>query len=378
MAKSVPILTVNTGSSSIRLAAYAAMTEEGVELLATQHGEPNHRNPAEHVRQFLRDHGLADFALVAHRVVHGGEKFLQSCLLDDGAEREIERLTPLAPLHNPLALRWMRACRAVLGPSVPQVAVFDTAYYAALPEVARTYALPRDLAAKHYIRRYGFHGLAHAAMGQRWRPLRSMNGGTDRVISLQLGAGCSIIATEHGAVRDTSMGFSPLEGLVMATRCGEVDAGLVIHLQRQAGLSPAATDRLLNESSGLLCLSGISGDMRVLLALENPHARLAVDLYCYRARKYIGAYLAVLGGADAILFGGGVGENAPEIRARILDGLEWAGIRLDAVENSATQGTENRISDSNSHAAVWVISVDEAPVMVQEAMAVMARTGGVP
>jgi len=322
MAKSVPILTVNTGSSSIRLAAYAATTEEGVELLATQHGEPNHRNPAEHVRQFLRDHGLADIALVAHRVVHGGEKFLQSCLLDDGAEREIERLTPLAPLHNPLALRWMRACRAVLGPPVPQVAVFDTAFYATLPEVARTYALPRDLAARHRIRRYGFHGLAHAAMGQRWRSLRTMTGGTDRVISLQLGAGCSITATEHGAVRDTSMGFSPLEGLVMATRCGDVDAGLVIHLQRQAGLSPAATDRLLNESSGLLGLSGISGDMRVLLASENPHARLAVDLYCYRARKYIGAYLAVLGGVDAILFGGGVGENAPEIRARILDGLE--------------------------------------------------------
>jgi acetate kinase len=378
MAKTVPILTVNAGSSSIRIAAYAANKEEGMERLAAQSGEPDYRHPAEYVRQFLRDHGLADIALVAHRVVHGGEKFLQSCLLDASAEHEIERLTPLAPLHNPLALRWIRACRAVLGPPVPQVAVFDTAFYAALPEVARTYALPRDLAARHHIRRYGFHGLAHAAMRQRWRALQTVNGENNRVISLQLGAGCSITATEHDAVRDTSMGFSPLEGLVMATRCGDVDAGLITHLQRQAGLTPAATDRLLNESSGLLGLSGISGDMRVLLASENPHARLAVDLYCFRARKYIGAYLAVLGGANAILFGGGVGENAPEIRARILEGLEWAGIRLDATKNTATKGTENRISDSNSHAAVWVIPVDEAPMLVQEAMDVMARTGGVP
>ena len=378
MAKTVPILTVNAGSSSIRLAAYTATTGEGIELLAAQRVEPDNRNPAEHVRQFLRDRGLADIALVAHRVVHGGEKFLQSCLLDDESTREIERLTALAPLHNPQALRWVRACRTELGPPVPQVAVFDTAFYAALPEMARTYALPRDLAARHHIRRYGFHGLAHAAMGQRWRSLRTENDGSDRVISLQLGAGCSITATDHGAVKDTSMGFSPLEGLVMATRCGDVDAGLITHLQREAELSPAATDRLLNESSGLLGLSGISGDMRVLLASENPHARLAVDLYCYRARKYIGAYLAVLGGVDAILFGGGVGENAPEIRSRILDGLEWAGIELDATENAATRGTENRISDSNSHAAVWVIPVDEAPVLAQEAMAVMARTGGVP
>lgn len=200
---------------------------------------------------------------------------------------------------------------------MPQVAVFDTAFYAGLPQVAATYALPRSLCAEYGLRRFGFHGLAHDALWRRWRELSGAQQSNSRVISLQLGAGCSITAMRNGKPLDTSMGFSPLEGLVMATRCGDVDPGLIVFLQRAKGLESAALERLLNRESGLLGVSGLSDDMRALLEAHSETARRAVDLYCYRARKYIGAYLMVLEGADAILFGGGVGENAPEVRARI-------------------------------------------------------------
>ena len=246
---------------------------------------------------------------------------------------------------------------------VPQVAVFDTAFYARLPAVAATYALPRELAARHGLRRYGFHGLAHQALWSRWRELRPDVADGGRLISFQLGAGCSVTAVERGAARDTSMGFSPLEGLVMATRSGDIDPALVTYLQRVEDLSAEESERLLNERSGLLGISGVSGDMRKLLAADDPHARLAVELYCYRARKYLGAYMAVLGGADAILFGGGVGENAAGVRARILAGFEWAGIRLDAAENSAAAGREGRLSAVDSRMDAWVIPVDEARIL---------------
>jgi acetate kinase len=285
-------------------------------------------------------------------------------------EAEIERLAPLAPLHNPLALAWIRACREQLGAELPQVAVFDTGFYARLPEVARTYALPYTLMRKLIVRRYGFHGLAHEAMWRRWRALRSAD---KCVISLQLGAGCSITAVCNGAPVDTSMGFSPLEGLVMATRAGDVDPGLLLYLQRAEGMTPERLEKLLNEESGLLGVSGASSDMRALLTSSDPQARLAVDLYCYRARKYIGAYLATLGGADAILFGGGVGEHAPAVRAKILDSMQWAGIVLDAARNDAAIGTEARISDLNSKVEVWVVPVDEAVILAQAAQAVLGQ-----
>jgi acetate kinase len=192
------------------------------------------------------------------------------------------------------------------------------------------------------------------------------------VISLQLGAGCSITAIREGQAVDTSMGFSPLEGLVMATRSGDVDPGLLLFLQRAEGLTPDRMERLLNEESGLLGLSGVSGDMRALLEADDAEARLAVDVYCYRARKYIGAYLAALGGADAILFGGGVGEQAPDVRAQILAGLEGLGIVLDADANRAAIGAERCISHPGSAAGVWVIPVDEAVILAQAALAVTA------
>jgi acetate kinase len=194
-----------------------------------------------------------------------------------------------------------------------------------------------------------------------------------RIITLQLGAGCSITAIAGGAPQDTSMGFSPLEGLVMATRCGDIDAGLISFLQRVEHWSPADVDHALSSKSGLLGLSGSSGDMRVLLRAKDARARLAVDVYAYRARKYIGAYLAVLGGADAIVFGGGVGEHAPVVRAAILQQLEWAGVHLDASANETTLGQEGKISNIGSKIGVWVIPVDEQHILAQEALAVIAR-----
>jgi len=309
---------------------------------------------------------------VAHRVVHGGGRLVRPCLVDAAVEREIERMAALAPLHNPSALEWIRVCRSVLGGRVPQLAVFDTAFFADLPEVAGTYALPCALVAKHGLKRYGFHGIAHQAMWRRWAALRPDIPRGGRVISLQLGAGCSVTAIRDGQPLDTSMGFSPLEGLVMATRSGDVDPGLLLYLQRAEGLTPDRLERLLYQESGLLGIAGASADMRALLASPEPGARLAVALYCYRARKYVGSYLAVLGGADAILFGGGVGENAPEIRSRTLEGMAWAGIQLDSTRNRAAVGTSAALHAPDSKTEIHVTPVDEAAMLAEEAIALIA------
>jgi acetate kinase len=306
----------------------------------------------------------------AHRVVHGGASLVAPMPVDEAVEREIERLAALAPLHNPVALRWIRACRGWFAGSA-QIAVFDTAFFAALPEVARRYAIPRAPAERLGLRRFGFHGLAHAAMWRRWCALQPGSGGRGQLISLQLGAGCSIAAIADGAPRDTSMGFSPLEGLMMATRSGDVDPGLLLYWQRAEGLGPADMETLLNEACGLLGVSGISADMRALLDSPEPAARLAVEMYCYRARKYLGGYLAVLNGADAIAFGGGVGENAHAVRARILDGMQWAGIHVDAAANASAQPPA-RISAPDSRVAVWVIPVDESALLAEEAAALLS------
>lgn len=400
------ILTVNAGSSSIRLDALV-VGEGRPRRLDTYHGDQASGQARDVLADVLSRWKLGRPDAVAHRVVHGGRTLVRPCLLTAAVEAEIERLSSLAPLHNPPALAWIRAAREVLatGPTaIPHVAVFDTGFYADLPAVAAVYALPPALCEKHSIRRYGFHGLAHEAMWRRWSaldPTRSRNWPEPaapgpqrgRAISLQLGAGCSITAVRDGKPVDTSMGFSPLEGLVMASRSGDVDPGLLLHLQRAADLTPERLEQILNEESGLLGVSGVSADMRAVLESNSPAAREAVDLYCYRARKYLGAYLAALGGADAILFGGGVGENAPVVRERILAGLEWAGIELDLERNRAAVGREARI-DSTASAqerleavagtdmrvehrrtgpSVWVLPVDEAEILAEEAVAVLSH-----
>lgn len=365
------VLTVNAGSSSIRLDMFAA-ERNAVQRVASHHGAREDGAAISVVREFLTRAGEEAVAAVSHRVVHGGERLVRPCVLDAATELEIERLAPLAPLHNLPALEWIRACRQALGGAVRQVAVFDTAFFAELPESARIYALPQALAAKHGLRRYGFHGIAHEAMWRRWCALRPDIPEGGRVVSLQLGAGCSMAAIRDGQPLDTSMGFSPLEGLVMATRSGDVDPGLLLYLQRAEGMSPERLERLLNEDSGLRGVSGMSGDMRALLGSNEPAARLAVALYCRRARKYVGAYLALLGGADAILFGGGVGENAPEIRVRILEGMSWAGIEIDPLRNRAATQTLAALHSPNSRTEIHALPVDEAGILAEEAIALIA------
>ncbi len=364
------ILTVNSGSSSIRLTVFV-IKNKNPEIIAKGHLEIGESAPEGLLKTFIKDNEIKDVSAVAHRVVHGGTKFVDSCTIDAGVEREIERLSTLAPLHNPVALNWVRICRKFFGDNIPQVAVFDTAFYSRLPEVAATYALPERLCKRYNIRRYGFHGIAHNAMLRRWQELRPDRKKGGRVISLQLGAGCSITAINNGEAVDTSMGFSPLEGLVMATRSGDLDPGLVTYMISTAGFTAFELDKLLNNASGLLGISGISDDMRVLLESDRPEARLAVDAFCYRARKYTGAYMAALGGADSILFGGGIGENAPVIRERILEGMQWCGIELDGPANSDTIGREGCISSASSKVEVWVIPADEAAVIAREAAEVV-------
>jgi acetate kinase len=365
------VLTVNTGSSSVRLSAFAP--EPTLKRIADAHDRIDDQSPTERLCNFVNRHSLRHVELIAHRIVHGGDKYTKPCVVDRYVEAEIERLTPLAPLHNPIALRWIRACRDVFGPKVAQLAVFDTSFYVGLPAVAATYALPRGLSDKHRLRRYGFHGLAHEAMWLRWRELRSDLAAGGRVISLQLGAGCSITAVKEGTPIDTSMGFTPIEGLVMATRSGDLDPGIVTYLQRAEGLTSNEVEQLMSRESGLRGVAG-DADMKTLLARADADACLAIELYCYRARKYIGAYYVALGGVDGILFSGGVGEHAAAVRARILDGLEPLGVLYDATANHAADGVEARISRRDSRVNVWTIPVDEAQVIARAALSVASGT----
>lgn len=359
------LLTVNAGSSSVRLALF----DGEARIAEIHHG--GETDPGTSLKKFLGEfaNGVVDGA--AHRIVHGGPHLSAPCVLDAAAEAEIRRFSAFAPLHNPKALEWIEACRKILGLERPQVAVFDTAYFANLPERSRIYAIPRALSEQHGLHRYGFHGLAHAAMWRHWAELRPERAADGRIISLQLGGGASIAATHAGRPVDTSMGFSPLEGLVMATRSGDVDPGLILYLQREAGFSLETLEQLLNHESGLAGLAGES-DMQRLLARADAQAALALDLYCYRARKYIGAYFAVLGSVDAVLFGGGIGEHAPRIRAGILAGLEGLGIAVDPAANENAVAMDAAISRPGARIEIRIIRVDEEAELASAARTVIA------
>src|SRR5215207_7433512 len=306
---------------------------------------------------------VGEIDAVGHRVVHGGERFQRSVRIDNEVLAGIEDMIDLAPLHNPHNLKGIAAARAVLGADVPHVAVFDTAFHQTVPERAYLYAIPYQLYRRHKVRRYGFHGTSHRYIAYRWRELTGVSRDRTRIITHHLGNGCSACAIDGGNSVDTSMGFTPLEGLVMGTRSGDLDPAVLEYLGAKEGLSPSDVDNLLNKQSGLLGLSGLTNDMRELLAEAHENAdrraRLAVEIFCYRLRKYIGAYLATLGGADAIEFAGGIGENAPEVRAEVCAGLEWAGVELDAAANDRTVGgLEGRITTDAARLAVWVIPTD--------------------
>jgi acetate kinase len=363
------ILTVNTGSSSVRLGLFQK-TISGLSQIDERFIKLDEDTPEDLLRSFLGKR-QGDITAAAHRVVHGGPTLTDSCFINEEIEQEIDRLSVLAPLHNPAALTWIRACRDFLGERIPEIAVFDTAFFASMPDVSKMYALPQNLCREHGIKRYGFHGIAHMAMLQRFRTLRPDIGNEGKVISIQLGSGCSITAIKAGRPVDTSMGFSPNEGLVMSSRSGDVDSGLLAYLLTTARYSVKDVDTMLNTSSGLLGVSGLSGDMRTLLRSDDPRAQLAIELYCYRAKKYLGAYTAVLGGVDSILFGGGVGENSPLIRGKILENSRWYGAELNAKVNADTIGKEARVNSSDSRVEIWVIPNDEAPVLAEEAYALL-------
>jgi acetate kinase len=359
-------LTVNTGSTSVKLSDYELSPTGEFTQCHVEHHEDGSSSPEAILGALQTRLGTPPKA-VAHRIVHGGTRFNAPTRLDPAVIAELEGLSAMAPLHNPKALTWVRAVTSVWGRGLPQIGVFDTAFFTRLPRVASEYAIPKELRSQHGVRRYGFHGLAHESMWETWSALHPERGGRGRLITLQLGGGCSIAAIDSGRPMDVSMGFSPLEGLVMATRSGDLDAAIVPYLQSRLGLAPEGVLNLLETQSGLAGLAASHSNPAQLLASESPDAHFAVELYCYRIRKYIGGYLAVLGGCDAITFGGGVGEHVPEVRSAALQGLAWAGIALDVQRNSAAKSGDVLISAAQAPIEVWALTVDEEHILARAA-----------
>lgn len=320
----------------------------------------------------------ADLHAVGHRVVHGGEKFSASVRIDAAVIAGIEACVELAPLHNPANLKGIRAAAEVFGPGVPQVAVFDTAFHATMPETAYLYGIPYHFYRRHKIRRYGFHGTSHRYLAYRYRTMMKLPKEAVKIVTLHLGNGCSATAIKGGASINTSMGFTPLEGLVMGTRAGDVDASVLEFLSLKEGLSLSEIITLLNKESGLLGLSGLTSDMRELLDEERENgdrrARLAIEAFCASVRRRIGAYHAELGGADAVIFSGGIGENSPEVRRRICLGLSCLGLDLDEARNAAlTKGGAGLITTDASRLKAFVIPTNEELLIARDAYRVVKK-----
>jgi acetate kinase len=305
---------------------------------------------------------------VGHRMVHGGEKLTQSVLASPEAVHQVEECCELAPLHNPHNLRGYYAARKIL-PNIPQAMVFDTAYHQTLPPHAYLYGLPHVLYARHGIRRYGFHGTSHRFCGWRSQALLGRPREETRLITCHLGNGASMCAIDHGRSVDTSMGFTPLEGLLMGTRCGDLDPAVIFYIMDKEDLTQHQATTMLNKHSGLYGISGISNDMAELLREEakgNERARLAIDIFCYKVRKYVAAYAGVMAGADAVIFTGGIGENAPAIRERSLTGLEFMGLSVDRERNAAAVGREAVISKDGSPVKALVIPTNEELIIARD------------
>ena len=409
----VNVLVLNCGSSSVRFqlvatdpASAAAGTDRvlarglvenigGPALLKYEAGDGRtlreseeileHKIAVEHVLALLtradvgvlKDRRAID--AVGHRVVHGGERFKASVRIDDGVIEGIEQCFDLAPLHNPPNVKGYRAARELLGDAVPQVAVFDTSFHQTMPEAAYLYGIPYVLYERHAIRRYGFHGTSHRYVAARLaaRLGRSLDDPGLRLITCHLGNGCSAAAIRGGKSIDTSMGFTPLEGLLMGTRSGDLDPAIILHVMRKEELGPWEMNALLNKHSGLIGISGVSNDMRALLESEdkgNARARLAIDVFCYRLMKYIASYAGALGGVDGIAFAGGIGENAPLIRARTTAPLAGLGIHLDAAANGALRGAEGEISPAGSSVRVFVIPTNEEILIARDTMMLVAES----
>jgi acetate kinase len=346
------ILVVNCGSSTIKWALFRADGPDLSRLAGDSRPVTGTDRPA--AFQAMRQQLVAQPDLIAHRMVHGGMLSHDLLRVDPRVIEQLELATELAPLHNQAALEGIQ-----LGTTFerPQVVAFDSAFHRSMPEVAYRYPIPASIP----VRRLGFHGWSHQHAMEQYAALSGSSHPT--IITLHLGSGCSATAIRRGVSVDTSMGFSPLEGLVMGTRAGDLDPGVITYLLHQE-MSVIEIDQLLNRESGLLALAGTS-DMRTLLAREDSAARLAIDIFCYRARKYVGAYLAVLEGAEALVFTGGIGERSAEIRRRICEPLGWAGLVIDPDRNDRS---ERQISTDASRMSAWVIPADEELVIARESL----------
>ncbi len=356
------ILTLRTGEETTRKTAHikthTAAVQEVLRWLISEQSGP-----------VLQSWSEIDAA--GHRVVHGGEHFQTSTLIDQEVEKQIQDNIDLAPLHNPHNLKGIRAIRELLGTGIPQSAVFDTAFHHTLPDRAYLYALPYSWYRRHKVRRYGFHGTSHRFVAYRYRLLTDQPREDVRVITLHLGNGCSICAIDSGNSVDTSMGFTPLEGLVMGTRSGDVDPAILEYIAGKEGMAFSELDTVLNKQSGLLGISGLTNDMRELIEEAEEHldrrAWLAIEIFAYRAKKYIGSYMAALGGAPAVVFTGGIGMNSPLVRSMIMDGMEWAGMGLDEEANQRiVGGKEGRISCEGCTVDAWVIPTDEELLIARD------------
>jgi acetate kinase len=403
------ILVVNCGSSSLKFKLYDLTAAQAPALLAeglveeigrdkSKFTYKSHKSPNKLVLEVVaKDHTQAVAAMreallhpeyglfkdrieveaVGHRVVHGGEKFSNSALVTPGVRAAVEECIALAPLHNPPNLAGITACETIF-PGLPQVAVFDTAFHQTMPPHVFMYGLPYEQYDKHGIRKYGFHGTSHEYVARRCAVLLQKDFAAVNLITCHMGNGSSITAVKQGKSFDTSMGLTPLEGVLMGTRTGDMDPAVVLHIMDKQKLSPQEMNKLLNNMSGVKGISGISNDMRLLLekAAEGNHrAQLALDIFVYRIVKYIGAYVAAMGGADAIIFTGGIGENATAIRARILEPLAFIGVEIDPVRN-ASDAKEKVITTDGSRVAVWVVPTNEELSIAQKTKATVESQGG--
>jgi acetate kinase len=329
--------------------------QAGVEYILAILLSPNHG--------VLQDR--SEIQAVGHRVVHGGEKFTGSVLINPPVMETLQECIELAPLHNPHNIKGIQACQRLL-PNVPMVGVFDTAFHHAMPDFAYMYGLPQVLYKRYAIRRYGFHGTSHFYVSRRaaemlGKPIESLN-----LVTAHLGNGCSMTAVKGGVSVDTSMGFTPVEGLLMGTRCGDLDPAAILHIMGQEELSINEANAMLNKHSGLVGISGVSSDMReIITEMNNGHkgAKLAFEVFCYRVKKYIGSYAAAMGGLDAVVFTGGIGENAAPVRAASLSGLEFLGVKVDFAANDRSENVERTITTADSKVAALVIPTNEELVI---------------
>lgn len=392
------ILVLNCGSSSIKYALYnmddkSVMTSGGAERVGldgafvkvklangekkkVMHDIPEHTEGVKFIFSLLTDpeigviKDLKEIDAVGHRMVHGGERFNKSVLLNDEVLKVFEECIDLAPLHNPANLKGVNAVRELL-PGLPQVGVFDTAFHQTMPEKAYLYAIPYELYKNYGVRRYGFHGTSHRYVSQRVCEFLGVNPAEKKIITCHIGNGASIAAVDGGKCIDTSMGLTPLEGLMMGTRSGDVDAGALTFIQKKLGLDADGLSDLLNKKSGVLGITGISSDMREIEAAYeegNEKATLALDMYYYRIKKYIGAYAAAMDGCDIIVFTAGVGENQTDLRDKVCAGLQYLGVKLDFEKNKKIRGEETIISLPDSKVTVCVIPTDEELMIATDTM----------